>query len=247
MKKMMIAFAAIGAFLLAAEGFALDAQDIVKKGDMVVNSPKDAHILSTMVLIDKDGNRNERTSEMYQMGTQKRLVKFLTPPDQKGIGFLTLPNDIMYLYLPAFHKVRQIAAHVKNQNFAGTDLTYEDLSAFELGQAHRVEMIQETDDTWVIKLYPDDTRGKDYTYLYVHYRKDNYYPIKVEFFDASGAVWKTIERTNLEQVSGHWVARQLEVRNLKNNHTTISILDKVEFDIGLDDEIFTKRYLMRTQ
>jgi outer membrane lipoprotein-sorting protein len=247
MKKIMIVSTVVGAFLLAAQVFAVDTREIVKMGDKVVNSPKDAHILSTMVLIDKNGNRNVRTSEMYQKGTQERLIKFLTPADQKGIGFLTLPNDVMYLYLPAFHKVRQIAAHVKNQNFAGTDLTYEDLSEFELGKTEKVELIRQTDDAWVIKLYPNDPKGKDYAYLYVYYRKDNYYPVKVEFFDSSGEVWKTIERKNLEQVKGHWVARQLEVRNLKTNHATISTLDKVEFDIGLSDEIFTKRYLMRAR
>lgn len=247
MKQMVIIFIIIVSLFIVAESFALDVHDIVKKGDEVVNAPKDAHILTTMILIDKDGNRNERTSEMYQIGTQKRLIRFLSPADQKGIGFLTLPNDVMYLYLPAFHKVRQIAAHVKNQNFAGTDLTYEDLSEFELSKAHRVELVSETSAIWTIRLYPDDPKENDYSYLHVNYRKDNYYPVKVEYFDSSGTVWKLIERKNLEQVDGYWIARKLEVRDLKKNHATISTMDKVEFDIGLKDDIFTKRYLMRTR
>jgi len=247
MKRTTVCLSIIPLLLSASLCFAVDPHDIVKKGDDVVNAPKDAHILTTMTLIDKNGNRNERTSEMYQFGTSKRLVRFLTPADQKGIGFLTLPDDVMYLYLPAFHKVRQVASHVKNQNFAGTDLTYEDLSEFELSKAHRVEIVEETKDEWVIKLYPNDAADKDYTHLYVHYRKDNYYPQKVEYYDTSGSIWKTVERKKIEKIDGYWIARELEVKDLKKNHATISTMDKVEFDVGLGDDIFTKRYLMRTQ
>jgi outer membrane lipoprotein-sorting protein len=247
MKRITFVLIILPLLLVASKGLAVDPKQIVKKGDEVVNAPKDAHILSTMILIDRDGNRNTRTSEMYQIGSTKRLVQFLTPADQKGIGFLSLPDDVMYLYLPAFHKVRQIASHVKNQEFAGTDLTYEDLSEFELSKAHRVELVEETDEVWVVKLYPNDIEGKDYTHLHVHYRKDNNYPVTVEFYDESGSVWKTIERKKIEKVSGYWVARELEVKNFKKNHSTISTLDKVEFDLGLGDDIFTKRYLMRTR
>jgi hypothetical protein len=247
MKKFLFSFSTIALLFTAATSFALDPHEIVKKGDEVANAPKDAHLLSTMILTESDGSRSERKSEMYQKGTDKRLVQFLSPADQKGIGFLTLPDDIMYLYLPAFHKVRQIASHVKNQNFAGTDLTYEDLSEFELAAAHRVELIDETGEEWVIKLFPNDTEGKDYTYLHIHYRKDNNYPVLVEYYNSSGAVWKTIERTQLEKINGYWTAKKLEVKNLEKNHSTINRIDKVEYDIGLDDSIFTKRYLMRTR
>ena len=247
MKRILTCLAIVAPLLAASFCFAVDPHEIVQKGDDVVNAPKDAHILTTMTLIDKDGNRNVRTSEMYQIGTEKRLVRFLSPADQKGIGFLTLPDDVMYLYLPAFHKVRQIASHVKNQNFAGTDLTYEDLSEFELAKAHRIELVEETNEEWVIRLYPNDPDDRDYTHLNIHYRKDNYYPQKVEFYDTTGSVWKTITRTKIEKVDGYWIARELEVKNLKKNHATISTMDKVEFDIGLSADIFTKRYLMRTR
>jgi len=184
--------------------FALQAMDIVKKGDQVVNAPQDAYILSTMVLIDKDGHKSERKSEMYQKGTEKRLVRFLSPADQKGISFLALPDDVMYLYLPAFHKIRQIASHVKNQNFAGTDLTYDDLSAFELAKGHTAQLLGEKDNAYMIRLEPEKTEGKEYSFLKVWYRKDNFYPIRIEYYDDSGSMFKVMERRNLKQVDGYW-------------------------------------------
>jgi outer membrane lipoprotein-sorting protein len=245
MKKLPFVTVVLIVVCTAGNLFALSALEIAQKGDAVVNAPKDAHILMTMILRDKNGNENKRTSEIYQMGNQKRLIRFLSPADQRGIGFLALPSDIMYLYLPAYHKIRQIAAHVKNQNFAGTDITYEDLSEFELAKAHSVEKIGEDNKTYTLKLTPADTKGKDYAYLVVHYRKDNFYPVLVEYFNSSGTLIKTIKRTDIVKVKGYWVAKKLIATNLRTNHSTMSIMDKIEFDVGLTDKIFTKRYLMR--
>jgi len=227
------------------DAFSLQPLEIVKRGDQVVNAPVDAYILSTMVVIDSEGYKNERKTEMFQKGKEKRLVRFLSPADQKGISFLALPDDVMYLYLPAFHKVRQIASHVKNQNFAGTDLTYDDLSAFELAEAHTAQLLGEENGSYLIKLSPEKTEGKEYRLLKVWYRKDNFYPVRVEYYDESGAMFKVIERRNLKQVKGYWIPMEMEVKNIKKEHTTKSIIGEVKFDIGLDEEVFTKRNLLR--
>jgi len=225
----------------------MDALDIVKKGDAVVNAPEDAYILATMTLVDKNGIKNERKSEMYQKGAEKRLVRFLSPADQKGIGFLTLPNDVMYLYLPAFHKIRQIASHVKSQTFAGTDLTYEELSEFELAKDNNPELVREESDSYVIKLIPEVKKGKDYIYLLIWYRKDNFYPVIIEYYDNNGKIYKTIERKDLKKIKGYWISMKMEVKDLKKSHSTINIMDKVDFDLGLDDDVFTKRNLIRVR
>ncbi len=225
----------------------LDPMEIVRKGDEVVNAPKDAYIRSKMELIDSKGFRNVRESEMYQKGKDKRLVRFLSPADQKGIAFLSLPNDVMYLYLPAFHKIRKIAPHVKNQKFAGTDLTYDDLSAFELAKAHRAELVEEKENHYVIKLIPNDPTGKEYAYLHVWYRKDNFYPVKTEYYDENGNLIKILERRKLKLIDGYWISMELYVKDLKTNHITHSYIEEVKLDIGLQDSIFTRRTLVQVR
>ena len=245
MKSLLITAAVIGIIFTAGVGLALDAFEIVTEGDKVLNAPKDAHLVLSMSLTDKNGNTSERKTEMYQKGSDKRLIRFLTPADQKGIGVLTLPEDVMYLYLPAFKKVRQIASHVKNQNFAGTDLTYEDLSQFDFHKTHRAELIREEDDMYIIKLTPIDPKDKDYAYLVAQYRKDNFYPVKIDYYDSSGTIWKTMERKDLEIINGYWTSLKMEIKDLNKDHSTISVIDQVEFDIGLNDDVFTKRNLIR--
>jgi len=247
MRRLLVITVFINIMFLANLAFSINAIDIVKKGDDVFNAPKDAHIISTMTIIDQNGNKNIRKSEMYQKGTEKRLVRFLYPPEQKGIAFLSLPDDVMYLYLPAFHKIRQIASHIKNQNFAGTDFTYDDLSAFKLSKNHMATLISETDKYYTVKLIPKKSAGKEYSYLKTWYRKDNFYPMKVEYYDKNGELFKVLSRSKLKKIKGYWIAMDMEVKNIKKNHITRSKIEKVQFDIGLSDKIFTKRFLIRSR
>jgi len=223
---------------------ALDTLDIVRRGDEVINAPQDAYVYTKMLIIDKDGNESVRTAEMFQKGADKRLIRFLKPADQKGISFLALPDDLMYLYLPAFKKIRQIASHVKNQNFAGTDLTYEDLSHFGFAENHSARLLREDSETYVIELIPKDVKEKEYSSLHVRYRKDNFYPVLVEYYDQAGTLWKTIARKDIQKIKGYWFSMRMEVRNLEKDHATISTVEKIELDTGLEQRVFTKRNLI---
>ena len=78
-------------------------------------------------------------------------------------------------------------------------------------------------------------------------RKDNYYPTKVEFYDKSGNLWKIMERRKITQKGKYWYAREMEMKDLKEEHTTKMLLENMEFDTGLADKLFTKRYLKRAK
>ena len=225
----------------------LSALDILKKMDAVVNAPKDAHQFATMILIDKDGNEKERKSEMYQKGDDMRLVRFLSPADQKGISFLSLPDDLMYLYLPAFRKTRRIASHVKNQSFAGTDFSYDDISAFKFADEYNPRILENTEEFYILELIPKPDSDKDYSKLKCWIRKDNFYRVREEYYDNGGNLWKVMERRELEKIGNYWIAKEMEMGDLKKQHRTRSIAESIELDTGLSDNVFTERNLMKVK
>lgn len=221
------------------------ASEILKTVDVVVNAPKDIHQISRMILIDKDGNEKVRESEMYQKGDEMRLVRFLSPADQKGIGFLSLPNDVMYLYLPAFRKIRMIASHVKNTNFAGTDFSYDDMSSFKYSKEYNPQLIETKDNVYVLELTPKPDVEKDYSKLVIRVRKDNFYPVKIDYYDKGGNLWKVMVREKLVKKGNYWIAMEMEMKDLKKLHSTKMVVDKIELDTGLTDKTFTKRNLKK--
>lgn len=222
------------------------ALEILQKSDAVGMAPKDKHTLSTMFLIDKDGDQKERKSEIFERNKEDlRLVRFLSPADQKGISFLNLPDDKMYLYLPAFKKIRTIASHVKNESFAGTDFSYDDMSAAGFEEDYIPALRETTDEFYVLELTPKPESEKDYSKLTLWVRKDNFFAVKTEYYDKGGNLWKVMEQRQLEQQGEYWIALEVEMSNLKTNHRTKIISDTIELDSGLPDEIFTQRNLKK--
>lgn len=232
--------------MLQAQAQEMTAQEILEKTDEVSMSAQDQHSLSTMTLTDKDGDEKVRKTEMFERNSEDmRLVRFLSPADQKGISFLTLPDDKMYVYMPAFKKIRTIASHVKNENFAGTDFSYDDMSSASFSDEYDPELLETTDEYYVLKLVPKPESEKDYGYLKVWIRKDIFFTVKTEYYDKGGNLWKIMERRQIEQIKDYWFALEIEMTDVKKNHSTKSVTDEIEVDTGIEDSVFTQRNLKR--
>ncbi len=229
----------------ALAGASLTAGEILARVDSVLNAPHDQKARMKMILIDKNGHQKVRVAESYQKGDDHRLIRFLEPADQRGIGFLSLPHDVMYVYLPAFKKVRRIASHVKHQTFAGTDFSYDDLATFKYSEEYDPQLLEETDSTYVLKLLPKPGSDKEYAYEKMWVDKRTFYPLRIEMYDPAGTLWKVMEFRRIEKINGYWVAREMEMRDLKRQHTTRMILEEIQLDTGIPDKVFTKRYLRR--
>lgn len=238
-------FLIIPAFQGFCQGGSLTAVQIVDKMDQVINAPNDQDFTVKLVLVDKNGSTKERIMNMKQKGSDKRYVKFLSPADQRGIAFLSLPNDVMYIYLPSYAKVRRIASHVKNSSFAGTDFTYEDMEAIRFSQKYNAQLLREENNSFVVQLVPKPGIQSDYSKLIMWIRRDIFFPVKVEMYDRGGKLYKLMTRTKIEKVNGYWVSKEAEMKNLKAGKSSKMIFQEIKFDSGLSNSIFTKQYLSR--
>jgi len=250
MKKNISLFMIAGLLLLAnfkvqAQEKTFNANEILSKVDDVVNAPKDQDLNMKLILIDKEGKEEMRELIMLQKGSEKRVAKFISPASQKGIAFLSLPDDIMYLYLPAFKKTRRIASHIKNTKFAGTDFTYEDMEAKRYSEKYISDLLKKDENFFTLQLKPKEGVKTDYSKLVMWVRADNFYPTKIEFYDKANNLCKVMVREKIEKVDKYWVSKESEMEDLKAKHKTKMILVDVKFDSGLSDEIFTERYLSR--
>lgn len=240
-----LAAALLGPAPTASAEEVLSATEILRRADKVMSAPRDQDSHVTLVLLDKDGNRKERTLRMYQKGADTRMARFLTPADQKGISVLSLPDGSIYLYLPAYKKVKRIASSVKNSSFAGTDFTYEDMEARNYAESYGAELLRTEAECWVLQLTPKPGTSGDWARLLMWVRRDNAIPITVEYYDARGTLKRRLTSERLEQIGGYWVARERVMHDITKNHRSRMIIDKAVFDSGLSDEIFTTRYLER--
>ena len=97
--------------------------------------PKDTSQRTKMTLVDSRGGERIRDLDVYRKNyghrTRKALTFFLSPPEVRGVGFLSWSypdrNDDQWLYLPELKRVRQISGASRKQSFQGSDFTYDDL------------------------------------------------------------------------------------------------------------------------
>ena len=220
---------------------AQDANSILKKMDDVMYSPKDMTGKTEIILIDKTGKQKTREANIIQKGNDKRIFRFTAPASQAGIAVLSLPNDVMYLYMPAFGKERRISSSVKSQNFAGTDFSYDDMESIPYAEKYTPKLLPEKDDVYILELTPMSPKST-YSKLIVKVHKTNYYPVTMEYYDRGSkktkdAIYK------FKKIGKYWNAEEIIMTNLKKKHKTKMIMSDVKYDIGLTDEEFTVRKL----
>jgi len=240
--KNKIVVLTIIASLFAQVSVAQNAAQILKNVDNLMFASKDEVAHAKITLTDKRGNKRVREADIKRKGIDRMLFRFTAPSSQAGIAFLNLPNDIMYLYMPAFGKERRIASKVKSQKFAGTDYSYEDMESKTLTERYTPKYLRTEGTNYVLELTPKANYHSQYSKIILYANKTNYYPAKQEYYDRSGKLVKT-GTSNFEKLGKYWHARKVTLKDLKTNHTTILESTNVKYDQGLSDGIFSVRTL----
>lgn len=246
-KPLILSILSILAITAVSSLAAQDGNAVLTKIDSVINAPRDMTAVEKMTLIENDGSEKLRDVKIYQKGRELRLVRFLSPADVRGVSFLRLAEDRLYLYLPAFRKVRRIASSVKNESFMGTDFSYEDMSQSEYEKDYSAKSVTEAGGQYVLELIPRPGADVGYGKLVMYADTSNYIYRKVEYYNKAGKLEKILTVDNVEKIDGYWFGKRMEMRTVKDNHRTVLELQDIKFDQGLSDNIFSQRNLKRIE
>ena len=231
----------------------LDGKAIVEKMAKQ-NESQSAETTAKMILIDKNGRERVREIKMRtkeKNGLRHTVTTFLAPPDVRGTKFLIVEqknaDDDQRLFLPALKKVKRITSSNKSGNFMGSTFAYADLQTHDPDQgAHQrlADAVLDGQDCYVVETVPQNLDDEIYSKLVYWVRKDNFLPIKGEFYDKKGKLWKRLEVSGVEKRSdGTWVAKDTKMSDLLKGASTILRLEEYEVDVEIDDAYFTERFL----
>lgn len=263
--KTIVIGAALAVTLIGAAARAETAREILDQAKAVNDSrqPKDTSQKTKMTLVDSRGGERVRELDIYAKNyghrVRKTIMFFLSPPEVKGVGFLSSSapgrDDEQWLYLPELKRVRQISGASRKQSFQGSDFSYDDLQLFddirewtESDAASKLVSDGEVIDgapCAVIELTP---QGKSYDYarliLWLE-RKDATYR-KLELYDKKdGALVKTLSLSKFATVDNVPTAHRIEMANVKKGTKTLLEISEVRYNRGLADDQFTERTLER--
>jgi len=91
---------------------------------------------------------------------------------------------------------------------------------------------------------PKQSKTSQYTKSILFIRKDNYAIARIDFFVKAEQV-RRLQYADIRNVQGIWTAHDLTMSDLKRYSHTQLLLDKVQYNLPLDESRFTLQELRR--
>ena len=233
---------------------------VTRSNHMALYQGQDCRGTIALTIIDKQGRVRERQFNMLRMDAaeedldQKYYVYFLEPADVRKMVFMVHKHvdrdDDRWMYLPSLDLVKRIAASDKRTSFVGSDFLYEDISG-RGSKEDTHELMEVTDEHYVLKNVPLDPEGVEFAYYVAFIDRQTFLPARLEYHKADDRLYRVIETLAVESVSatenGAPTAYPTVVRSvakdLDNESSTEMVFTNVNYNIGLEEDIFTERYL----
>ncbi|NQT79133.1 MAG: outer membrane lipoprotein-sorting protein [Candidatus Aminicenantes bacterium] len=219
--------------------------------------------VSTMTIIDNKGRERVRqiamVTKLFNSGdTEKRLLRFLSPPDVKGTGLLVFDykekDDDMWLFMPALRKTRRIVSSERAKSFMGSEFSYADMAPPILDEfTYNIlnETVAEGTPCWEIEMMPvnDNIAEKNgFSKRIAYIGKKDFVIRKAVYFDLDGELHKELavkEIKELDTKNHKYRPLHMVMINKQNNRKSILKVDKIQFAPNVKDDYFTTRYLER--
>ena len=234
----------------------LSAADIIAKSRLAFYyAGSDTRAKVLMELINKDGQKRVRELTMLRKdyeegGNQKYFMYFHKPVDVKDTTFMVYkyPNkdDDRWLFIPAINLVKQIAANDKYSSFVGSDFTYEDVSGRKPDEDTHALLREdklEGRNCFVIESIPKGS--SEYTKRISWIDEANFLPLKEEFYDKQNELYRQFEAQETKDINGILTVTKRVMKNIKTGHRTEVVFQDIEYNLGIEDSIFSERYLRR--
>ncbi len=250
--SLIIALSAVGT---AQSADVPDVQTIVNKANIVAYYQGDnGKAKVKMTITDKRGQKRNREFTILRQdvadgGDQNYFVYFQRPSDVRRMTYMVHKHaaidkdDDRWLYMPALDVVNRIAGGDKRTSFVGSDFLYEDVSGRSLDEDEH-ELTEVTDAVFIVKNTPKKPGSVEFSYYTVVIDRKNFVPMKMEFFDKTGKLYRTIESTEVKTIQDFPTVTKSVVQDLKTGSKTEMEFSGVKYDLKLKN-VFQERYLRR--
>jgi outer membrane lipoprotein-sorting protein len=224
---------------LVSLAHALDGNAVLARVDAASTASRDAHLVLDVAVTDRTGSTSTRTLEIWQKGTQKRLIRFTAPARLAGTSLLVPDGVSLYLYLPAYGRPRRVVGQQQGDAFMGTDFSLEDLARLRWADDWTATVEAQDSDRVRLSLTPRVPAEHRDARLVVWVRTADDLVARVDHVDASGTVTRRLTLDDFRVDDGRMLAHRLVVEDLGATKRTVATVRSADFDAGLDDARFS--------
>ena len=196
--------------------------------------------------------RWQRTVKMesWSKGTKKAFIKITYPKRDQGVTFLRIDNE-MWQYIPKVERVVKIPPSMMLQSWMGSDFTNDDVvraDSIVVDYDHTITAEPTEDGTayWVIEARPKPAAPVVWGRVELKIRKEDYIPVRVDYYDEDGTLVKYYETQDFASVEGRRLATRMTMHDQSRpGNSTALKYDSLTFKPGLQPDTFTVQNLRR--
>ena len=97
-------------------------------------------------------------------------------------------------------------------------------------------------DCYVVKSAPK-AGDADYSHRLSWIDKTTFLPVKEEYYDQKGELYRLFTAEEIKEVDGLPTITRRMMKNLQSGHATEVTYTRVEYNIGIEDALFSERFM----
>jgi hypothetical protein len=238
--------AASSAWTVPATG--ADVVQVLERARQAGMPGKDMRASCDFEIVNARGESVHWTGSYYRRSQPDQRARLVleTPIDLRGTEVVVAPGhdgiSSTQIYLPSVRRTRVIRGDVRGESFLGTDFNYEDLG-FQTLEFQQHTLADEVDKDGRNCLRVDSIPQRGWWYGRVSYCIDRktYLPLRTEYYDRSGELWKIRTFEGIKTIQGHATPTVITMQTVPARTLTRITLSDIRYDTGLADVLFESR------
>ena len=201
----------------------------------------------TMQVSTSDWQRSVHFQAWDDRPGKRFFIRILAPQKDAGSGYLKLGGNL-WMYLPRLERDIRIPPSMMLSSWMGSDFTNDDLvksSSVLDDYTHRI--IARGKDDFTIESLPKEDAPVVWGKL-LHVVRNDGIPLSEAFYDEHGKQVRLLSFSDVKLLGGRMIPSRWLMQPLDEpGKQTELILESVRFDPPLDDSLFTRARLKRTE
>lgn len=223
-----------------------DLDRVIRHLDQLYRS-QSSHAQMTMTVVRPRGTR-ELSLESWSKGEDQALVVIRAPAREAGTASLRTA-DGLWSYGARADRLIRIPTGLLSESWMGSHLTNDDLmreTSYDDDYESVVAWATRNGTRYLqVTLTPKPEAPVVYTKLVFLLTRDDWIPVLWEFYDGDQIV-RTIAYEDVRQVAGRPLPMRMVIQPVDApNERTVIEYRRLELDVPVDDELFTRRGLRR--
>ena len=240
--------------IIATAGFSfsqeLSAREIIQKATDKLNGESSTGTMK-MTVVRPSWSR-EVTMKSWSLGDEYYLILVTAPVKDKGQTFLKRGTE-MWNWMPSINKMIKIPPSMMSQSWMGSDFTNDDLvkmNSYVDEYTHAILGVEELQgfQCYKLELIPKPDAPVVWGKVLVWITREEFYELKVEFYDEDGSLVNRQECFDIRQFSDRKLPSRLVMTPVDDpgKQTIIEILE-TDFNVGLEESFFSQQNMKQVR